>query len=236
MPLHAAAPIETPYIQSYTSTLESLLRARNKVLEQASQVMTAIGVSKASAHPMMPGLKGIEVEITHITRIFGQDQVLVLSDTQATVANVLEHIKKSSWVHLACHGVQDPLDPLKSCLLLDDGKLELQKLLAEDLPYAKNIFLSACETAMGDSILVNESMHLTGAFITAGFQGAIGTLWRIADSDGPKVAECVYQTVCRDQGLPNHTLTAEGLHIAVKKLRESGASFEQWAPFVHFGI
>ena len=89
---------------------------------------------------------------------------------------------------------------------------------------------------MGDEKLMNESMHLTGGFIAAGFQGVIGTLWSMSDSDGPRVAETVYKKVLGGKELPDATLAAEGLHLAVKDLRSRGASFEKWIPFIHVGI
>ncbi|KAJ7191939.1 hypothetical protein GGX14DRAFT_480722 [Mycena pura] len=53
--------------------------------------------------------------------------------------------------------------------------------------------------------LVNESFHLGGGFIAAGFRGAIGTLWSMQDQDGPLVAKA-----------PQATDTAEASHLAVK--------------------
>jgi CHAT domain-containing protein len=40
-----------------------------------------------------------------------------LKNAQATISNVVHHIKSSPWIHLACHGQQDPNDPLKSAVL-----------------------------------------------------------------------------------------------------------------------
>jgi CHAT domain-containing protein len=59
------------------------------------------------------------------------------------------------------------------------------------LPNAQFVFLAACQTAMGDTQLVNESFHLGGGFIIAEFQSAIGTMWSINDDDGPVVANIV---------------------------------------------
>jgi CHAT domain-containing protein len=72
--------------------------------------------------------------------------------------------------------------------LLYDGVLGLETILHMSLPNAELAFLAACQTAMGDAELVNESFHLGGGFIAAGFRGAIGTLWSMDDRDGPAVA------------------------------------------------
>jgi CHAT domain-containing protein len=132
--------------------------------------------------------------LNNVTTLFCEN-AQQLRDSAATIKNVLKGLQSSAWLHLACHGYQDSDDPLKSGLMLYDGKLELGKILDIDLPKAKFVYLSACETAMGDDKLSNEAMHLAGGFIAAGFQGAIGTLWSMSDQDGPKVAEMVYQTI-----------------------------------------
>jgi CHAT domain-containing protein len=46
----------------------------------------------------------------------------------------------------------------------------LETILRMPLQNAQFVFLAACQTAMGDTQLVNESFHLGGVFITAGFQ------------------------------------------------------------------
>ncbi|KAJ6509604.1 hypothetical protein DFH09DRAFT_942531, partial [Mycena vulgaris] len=97
-----------------------------------------------------------------------------------------------SRVHLACHGKQDLLKLTKSHLLLYQGVLELEAMLQRPLSNAEFVFLAACQSAMGDFPLINESFHLGGGFTAAGFRSAIRTLWSMNDRDGPLVAEEVY--------------------------------------------
>jgi CHAT domain-containing protein len=198
--------------------------------------LTAIGVVKTSEHmKFMAELPFVKKELSTVVSIFGT-QACRLMDSQATIGSVMKEIKSSSWLHLACHGHQDPSDPLKSGLILYDGKLELAEILNMDLPQAKFVYLSACDTAMGDSKLANEAMHLAGGFIAAGFQGAIGTLWSICDAHGPKVAEVVYQTILGEDNIPDVKMAAKGLHLAIQKLRKEGAPLHQWMPFIHLGV
>jgi hypothetical protein len=44
---------------------------------------------------------------------------------------------------------QDPEEPLKSCLFLYNGELELGAILSKKLSEAEFVFLSGCETRMG---------------------------------------------------------------------------------------
>lgn len=198
----------------------------------------AVGVAEVSAtlgHWI--NLPSVERELEAVDSLFRDYlEIIQLKNSQAVISNVVEGMKKAAWLHLACHASQDPVDPLKSGLVLYDGKLELGKILDIDLPKAKFVFLSACETAMGDEKLTNEAMHLAGGFIAAGFQGAIGTLWSMADADGPKVAEIVYQTAIGEKKVPDVKLAAKGLHIAIQKCRRDGAPLHQWMPFIHMGV
>ncbi|KAF8153581.1 CHAT domain-containing protein, partial [Mycena galopus ATCC 62051] len=145
-------------------------------------------------------------------------------------------LQNCSWVHLACHGKQDLMEPSKSRLLLYGGSLELETILRMPLPNAEFVFLAACQTAMGDSELVNESFHLGGGFIAAGFRSAIGTMWSMDDQDGPLVAEMVYSRLFRNGRQPQANDTAEALQFAVNELRARKIPYERWIPFIHMGV
>lgn len=56
------------------------------------------------------------------------------------------------------------------------------------------------------------------------------------DSDAPKVTEDVYKSLFQDGKVPDSGEAAEALHHAIKCLRESGASFLSWVPFIHVGV
>ncbi|KIK09675.1 hypothetical protein K443DRAFT_82476 [Laccaria amethystina LaAM-08-1] len=237
LPIHAAASLDSKYIQSYTPTLEALINGRKHHESLASERLvkvSAIGITRIKDFPALDlPLVGKEIEQIHIaTKMQEFNQVL---DSEATVSHVLEVIKSAQWLHLACHGQQHFTEPLKSSIILSDGHLELGQILESSLPAAEFVFLSACQTAMGNAKLMNEALHLAGGFIAAGFQAAIGTLWNMADSDGPLVSKIVYQRLF-SEGKPDVTDSAEALHLAVQSLRKQGVPFQRWMPFIHMGI
>ncbi|KAJ3569931.1 hypothetical protein NP233_g4724 [Leucocoprinus birnbaumii] len=158
-----------------------------------------------------------------------------LENEEAKVDAVLSALKSSQFVHLACHGRHDGREPLKSHLVLADGELDLARILAEDLDSAEFAFLSACQTASWDLGIPNESPHLAGGFVAAGFKSVIGTLWSIADEDAPEVVQEVYEGMQVKGGL-DITLAAEGLDRAVRKMRASGVPAHRWVPFIHVGV
>ena len=64
------------------------------------------------------------------------------------------------------------------------------------------------------------------------------------DADGPRIADSFYEVLSRDststtnirRAYPDPSRAAEGLHMAVAKLRKEGASLTRWVPFVHYGL
>ncbi|KAJ7460202.1 CHAT domain-containing protein [Mycena latifolia] len=233
LPLHAAAPSDQ-FVQSYTSTLSALLTANSKKTSGARPKVGAIGVTYTGPR-QRAALPSVAQEINAIVSILGRDSVHTLVGEAATVAAVTEALHTCSWVHLACHGRQDLADPPKSCLRLYGGTLELGTVLRTPLPHAELVFLAACQTAMGDAALVNEAFHLAGGFVTAGFRGAVATMWSMMDGDGPVVAEAVYARLFGNGRVPQVTDAAEALQAAVRKMREEGVPYERWVPFVHLG-
>ncbi|KAJ7785152.1 hypothetical protein DFH07DRAFT_763759 [Mycena maculata] len=218
LPLHACPPTNQ-FIHSYTATLGSLLEAREKTTATVPHKIGVVGVTHTGPGNMHY-LKGVAVEVKMISSVIKDPNLECLEGENATPDAVKSQLQNCSWVHLACHGVQDLNEPTQSHLLL----------------YNEFVFLAACQTAMGDVDLVNESFHLGGGFIAAGFHGAIGTLWSMNDEDGPLVAETVYSHLFRDGRQPQAIDAAEALHLAVNKLREKKVPYEHWILFIHMGV
>ncbi|KAF8144774.1 CHAT domain-containing protein [Mycena galopus ATCC 62051] len=181
-------------------------------------------------------LDGVHSEVNDILSVVPEPLVKSFKNQSATPEAVKTQLQECSWLHLACHGKQDLVQPTKSCLVLYEGELMLETILKIPLKNAEVVFLAACQTAMGDGNLANESFHLGGGLIAAGFRGAIGTMWAMNDQDGPIVAKAFYSHLFKDGRQPEATDAAEALHLAVKELRKNNVPYEQWIPFIHMGI
>ncbi|KAJ6543042.1 CHAT domain-containing protein [Mycena capillaripes] len=217
LPLHACPPTDK-FIHSYTATLGALIEARNKT---SSIPIPRIGIVGVPYTDSCLGnyLKGVEEEIKNILSVTPTSQVDSLTGPQATA-----------------DAVKDLNEATKSRLLLYGNSLELGSILQLPLVNAEVVFLAACQTAMGDSKLANESFHLSGGFIAAGFRGSVGTLWSMNDLDGPGVAKNFYSHLFRDGQQPQAGDAAEALHLAVEKLKRQKVPFERWIPFIHIGV
>ncbi|KAJ7745946.1 CHAT domain-containing protein, partial [Mycena maculata] len=234
LPLHACPP-KDPFIHSYTATLGSLLEAQARKPVTTPYEVGVVGVTHTGLG-RANYLKGVEKEVEKIRSVIQDPNLECLEGEQATLDAVIKQLQTCSWVHLACHGTQDLIEPTKSRLLLYDSALELETILKMPLSNAEFVFLAACQTAMGDADLVNQSFHLGGGFIASGFRGAIGTLWSMNDQDGPLVAEAVYSHLFRDGQWPQASDAAEALNLAVSKLKAQRVPYERWIPFIHMGI
>ena len=166
----------------------------------------------------------------------------VLFDEQGTVASALAAMDHHPWVHIACHGTQDAVNPVQSAFVLYDGRLTLSALMGKSANNAELAFLSACQTAVGDEKVPEESVHLAAGMLAVGFKGVIGTMWSIWDNDAPIIVEAYYTKLLelRKAGdvAPGYTGAAYALHHAMGVLREhvGEKNFVKWAPFVHFGV
>jgi CHAT domain-containing protein len=204
----------------------------------AQKALQLLAVAQPSAFGQAH-IPGTRKEIHCIQQLaHGKLPVLPLDEHTATVEAVQQGMRDSSWLHFACHGVQNVSDPTESALLLAGSeRLTLSKIIQLALPHADLAFLSACQTATGDKNLEEESVHLAAGMQLAGYRGVIATMWTIMDNDAPRVASSVYEHLLKVPP-PDPAQAAEALHLAVQKLREEGSykPFSHWVPFIHIGV
>jgi CHAT domain-containing protein len=93
------------------------------------------------------------------------------------LTNILEEMEDASVIHLACHGRQDPEEPLASGFMLQDGLLTVSHVIQLKLQKARFAFLAACESASGDREQPDEAIHLGAAMLFMGVKSVVGTLW-----------------------------------------------------------
>jgi CHAT domain-containing protein len=214
--------------------LEALLKPTSYV-DVGSRETGVLVVSQPDTPGSSP-LSGTEEEATRILSMFPESKIL--NSAQGTVSAVLDHMKTHSWVHLACHGLQNSTDPTKSAFSLYDGKLTLADLMTVSLSHADLAFLSACQTASGDQTLPEEAVHLAAGMLSVGYKSVIGTMWSIGDAHAPVVAAKFYEVMKKQLAAGGNPEPAYALHEATAHLREKNGvnGFLQWIPFVHFGL
>jgi len=244
LPLHAMGPIPSDcppryfldlYIPLYTPTLSALIGS-NKLASQRSVKPSLLLVLQPDAS-MEAALDEMHVVQSVKT------EVKTLISARATPTAVLEHLQNHRFVHIICHGILEPGKPFDSLFKLYGGnQLTLLDIIRSRLPNAEFAFLAACHTAdLTDRSLSDKLLHLTAAMQYCGFRSVVGTMWAMADKDGPHLAQDFYKSVFppgEGQGACYYERTAEALRDAMIKLRGrtgEGMSLERWVNFVHYG-
>jgi CHAT domain-containing protein len=225
LPLHAMGPIPPKknkveyfsdvYISSYTPTLSALIKSREP------RVQTSDPLSLLVIAPQDSSLDGVGEEIEAIRRTLGSSiDIGVLDATPKITTETLRH---HHLAHFTCHGGLEKGKPFDASFKLYGGKrLTLLDIVRSQLPTAEFAFLSACHTAeLTDGSIADEALHLTAAMQHCGFRSVVGTMWAMADKDGPRVAEHFYESMFSsgDPSIPYYERSAEALRYAVQRLR-----------------
>jgi CHAT domain-containing protein len=240
LPLHAAGDYSKigPEYRSYNYATASYIPTIKSLLRDTPPTDDAFqGVLAVSESSTLPGTTQ---EINVLVGQLGAEMVMHLKDASATKNAVREKMLEFSWIHIACHGIQDRSDPLESAFILHDGdKLTLADLVKSSSQSGGLAFLSACQTATGHDALPDEAIHLAGGMLSAGYCSVIGTMWSIQDDDAPLVAKEVYSRVVDPvKGTCDVLKSAWALHEATARLRDKVGekNFVQWVPFIHMGV
>jgi CHAT domain len=236
-------------ISSYAPTVKSLSYARertarvDKVTPKDKAILVAMPTTPA--HNILPF---VDTEVEEVRRLLSHASINTAVMQNPTRMEVLSELPQNTIVHFACHGYLAD-DPSQSSLLLEDwktGSLTVSDLVSLNIQYAKLAYLSACHTSSTrDFRLVDESINLSSAVQLSGYPSVVGNLWNVNDSHSAEVAMHVYAWILEGDGGFDARRSAEGLHKAVRILRERThiklrSSIESdplvWAPYTHVGI
>ena len=255
LPLHAAGPhrrgqknLMDIYVSSYAPSLSALLRARDRLRSQRDSrsasgapsmiSFAAVGQAHPSADTNLSQLPEVEHEIQRIREETNMppDSVTFESVTGAAASTegALQAFREHCWIHVACHGAQHATKPFDSWFAMGDGKLTLMRIIQERFTNSEFAFLSACHTAVGDASTPNEVLHLAAGMQFAGFNGVIGTLWRVDDSIAHQVVTRFYKEMF-NRPVVDFAHAAAALNTAAVETANE-VSLEKRIVFVHIGI
>ena len=155
----------------------------------------------------------------------------ILLGANATETNFKQlPLGQFSVIHLALHGYVDPEIPDRSALVFaqpqptDDGLLQIREIRNLHLK-ADLVTLSACSTGIGP---VGEEgvASIVNAFIEAGSQSVVSTLWELEDHATAHLMTTFYDHLGRNEE------KAEALRQAQLEMLHSGSPPYYWAGFV----
>lgn len=186
-------------------------------------------------------LPGVAAAAGYAAELLGAHQPLI--GAAATREAVLDALGSTSWVHFGCHAATDPAEPSGALLHLPNGEtLSVLEICRTRPLSARLAFLAACGTARTSERLSDEAIHITSAFLLAGFPSAVGTLWEIDSTHAEQVTRDFYRRMTYD-GTETATATAtaaaasaQALHHTVRELRRRIPDRPHvWAAYVHAG-
>ncbi len=191
-------------------------------------------------------------EIENVEAVVGPgDRSVVLSGADATEARVRAAAASDSYrfVHFATHGLIDDNRPDYSALALTrpgastennavretgpgEGLLQASEIF--NLPFSSElVVLSACETGLGQLVQGEGMVGLTRAFMYAGAESVMASLWAVADESTAELMSAFYAYAAG--GRQSHT-TAEALRRAKLDMTSSEWAHPfHWAPFILTG-
>lgn len=152
---------------------------------------------------------------------------------QASLDSVIEHLAKNEYdlIHFSGHSVEDQ-DSKGFALLLHDEELLPARTIARMVRGNPLVFLNSCLSgaAKGAASTADSMADLTDAFLEAGAQIVVGSLFDIPDEGARVFAEKFYETV-----LINHKPVGEAMRNARKHVEGKAEYAAAWASFVMYG-
>jgi CHAT domain-containing protein len=134
--------------------------------------------------PQTEPLPHAENEARLVSANLPATESVVLLGEAATKEAVLEAIRLASHIHLSCHGhASGYARAFDSALYFDhDRAVSAAEILDIDLPRARLVVASACETGVIPSYdTADEALALSTVFLGAGAGGVVASLWSVDD-------------------------------------------------------
>jgi CHAT domain-containing protein len=185
----------------------------------------------ATERDELGNLRFAEQEAEAIAALYETDALIREAATESVVR---ERAGASHILHLAAHGVYNPVAPLQSLIALapsyeHDGWLTAAEVYGLDLANADLVVLSACQSHLGDLTAGDELVGLTRAFFFAGTPSVIASLWSVNDEATGLLMERFYTHLREGTG------KAEALRQAQIEVREEYPNPYYWSAFVLSG-
>ncbi|KAF5653964.1 tetratricopeptide-like helical [Fusarium sp. NRRL 25303] len=246
MPIHAAGDHTsdgTPNmfnfaIPSYTTTLRALAYAREtewKPLRGTDCQFAFVASPNKAREDTELKVEESARELNDLVQQHCKARVL----KGPTKTETLAVLEACNAVFFGCHGQSISTQPCESYLKLGtdaDSHLTIKEIQGSRHQDAQLAYLSACSTAnLSARHLVDEVVHIAGAFSLLGFRQVVGTFWEAKDIKARVVAKRFYEELML-QDCEDEDCVARAYHTAVMEMR--GSKIQDplvWATFAHFG-
>ncbi|MDX2591281.1 CHAT domain-containing protein [Streptomyces sp. WI03-4A] len=231
--LHGCGAALDAVVSSYVPGFQTLAHARSRAAHHERHTDAGGGGALIVAAPE-DELPGAESAARYAAEVLATPEPLI--GAAATRAAVLDALGSVRWAHFGCHAATDPAEPSGARLHLPCGEqLSVVEICQARPDAARLAFLTACGTARSSERLSDEAIHITSAFLLAGFPRVVGTLWEIDGMHAEEVTRAFYRRVTAAAG-DGSAESALALHHAVRELRGRLPDRPHlWAAYVYAG-
>lgn len=211
-----------------SGSLQLLARKRGKAAGSPSMLLVG---DAPTADPAFPRLKYAAKEMTAVGARFTNKNVLM--GAKATPDAYRAAMPGNyDYLHFVAHGVATRKRPLDSAVILARGT-QSYKLLAREVASqplkARLVTISSCESAGTRTYAGEGVIGLAWAFLRAGADQVIASLWKVSDGTTPRLMDDMYAGIARGED------PAVALRNAkLRMVRSPGPTQKPfyWAPFV----
>lgn len=197
LPFHALYDGSRFLIEDYQI---NYLPASNMLMHFGSrkneELLRSIDTSLLTQKPLILGYS----ENGYLERIVDEAKMLTTIldgrcylEGEATIARLIEQAPGSPIIHLATHGHSRLDAPNFSYVLLADGQLNAIDAFNLDLKRCELVTLSGCETGLALSGGGDEQLGLGRAFLAAGAESLVMSLWSVEDNATNELMQLFYQ-------------------------------------------
>lgn len=219
------------------------VRPRDAEQLTAADIGTPIGLpgSDCGSKPL-PSLPGSRHEIESISHVFRSagtsedDIVIFLSDAAAKANLTPELLGRAAYLHLACHGTAGQGTYLDGALFLtdsihgDDGGVLTAREIANLRTGARLVVMSACETARGVLVRGEGLQGMVRAWLFAGAESVIASLWEVDDESTARLMEELYRQLLTGASIREALVAAKRMLMDDPRWKHPS----YWAAFVQF--
>jgi CHAT domain-containing protein/Tfp pilus assembly protein PilF len=236
------APVYAPSSSVYLSLRDSKVRKKFdvEILALGDPDFPATGDSSNVRGVHLDRLPATRNEVLGITEPVKADRKIVLLGADANEAALKAAIRERSprILHLATHGLVDPLEPAVSSIALsadggagEDGFLHTLEILSLHLN-SELVVLSACESARGKLSRGEGVVGLSRAFLACGARGTVASLWAVSDESTSILMKDFYARMLGGKKTAGEALN--DARVALMKQPKYSHPY-YWSPFVVIG-
>ena len=150
-------------------------------------------------------------------------------EQEATIARLNAEASGSPIIHIATHGESRMDKPNFSFVRLADGQLNAFDAFSLPLEGCELVTLSGCETGLALSGGADEQLGLGRAFLAAGADALVMSLWTVEDSATDALMQCFYQQLLQGNTKIQALRKAQRHFIQMERAAWSHPYF--WAAF-----